>query len=167
LLFRAQNGTVDRFSNRRLSVEISVKISRSQIACLDSGSGFILRESAKELNYSRKPGSGFFLLDPLGTFQKLRFEDLGVFVRIVIFLFLLTILFCYLFLDPPGGMSIQKNSFTLYEPERYGAGSGIRTHEGVTPNGYHVDVYSYRDLEAVALTTQPSRRNIGQRLNES
>ena len=48
-----------------------------------------------------------------------------------------------------------------------GAGSGIRTHEGVTPNGCHVDVYSYRDLEAVALTAQPSRRNIGPRLYES
>src|SRR6266849_9612866 len=29
------------------------------------------------------------------------------------FLFLLTILFCYLFLDPPGGTSKQKKSFTL------------------------------------------------------
>src|SRR2546430_2258435 len=28
--FRAQNGTVDRFPNRRLSIEISVKISRSR-----------------------------------------------------------------------------------------------------------------------------------------
>src|SRR6266567_3544605 len=42
-----------------------------------------------------------------------------------------------------------------------GAGSGIRTHEGVTPNGCHVTGLSYPfgDLEAVALTTQPSRRN--------
>src|SRR5207245_1644739 len=47
-----QNGTVDRFSDRRLSVELNVKKSRSQIACPDSGSGFILGESAKDLNYS-------------------------------------------------------------------------------------------------------------------
>src|SRR6266480_6190953 len=41
-----------------------------------------------------------------------------------------------------------------------GAGSGIRTHEGVTPNGCHVNRRISRwDLEAVALTTQPSRRN--------
>jgi len=40
------------FSNCRLSVEVSVKKSRSQLACPDSGSGFILRESARELNYS-------------------------------------------------------------------------------------------------------------------
>jgi hypothetical protein len=40
-----------------------------------------------------------------------------------------------------------------------GAGSGIRTHEGVTPNGYHVTgMITSEDLEAVALTTQPSRR---------
>src|SRR5215469_8310787 len=41
-----------------------------------------------------------------------------------------------------------------------GAGSGIRTHEGWTPNGYHVisSLLLVRDLEAVALTTQPSRR---------
>src|SRR5439155_15564784 len=39
-----------------------------------------------------------------------------------------------------------------------GAGSGIRTHEGVTPNGCRVLALISRDLEAVALTTQPSRR---------
>src|SRR5437879_6916879 len=41
-----------------------------------------------------------------------------------------------------------------------GAGSGIRTHEDVTPNSCHVNRRISRwDLEAVALTTQPSRRN--------
>ncbi len=39
-----------------------------------------------------------------------------------------------------------------------GAGSGIRTHEGVTPNGFVVIWPNVLDLEAVALTTQPSRR---------
>src|SRR5438552_8557868 len=34
----AQNGTVNRFSDRGLSVELSVNISRPQIACPDSGS---------------------------------------------------------------------------------------------------------------------------------
>ena len=58
------------------------------------------------------------MLDPVGTFQKLRFEDLGVFVRIVIFLFLLTIVFLLsLSRPPPGGMSEQKKSFTLFSPE--------------------------------------------------
>src|SRR5207247_4548690 len=42
--FWGQNGNVDRFSDHRLSVEISVKISRSQIACPDSGSGLILND---------------------------------------------------------------------------------------------------------------------------
>ena|SRR2546425_2049879 len=72
------------------------------------------------------------------------------------FLFLLTIS-----RPPRGGMSEQKS------PSRFtntlffvGAGSGIRTHEGVTPNGCHVNRQISRwDLEAVALTTQPSRRN--------
>ena len=69
------------------------------------------------------------MLDPVGTFQKLRFEDLGVFVRIVIFLFLLTIVFMLSFSrPPPGGMSEQKNSFTLSVQSQsfVGAGSGIR-----------------------------------------
>ena len=41
-----------------------------------------------------------------------------------------------------------------------GAGSGIRTHEGVMPNGCRVigPIMPYWDLKAVALTTQPSRR---------
>ena len=71
------------------------------------------------------------MLDPLGTFQKLRFDDLGVFVRIVIFLFLLTIVFLLSFSRPPRGMSEQKNSFTLSVQSQsfVGAGSGIRTHE--------------------------------------
>src|SRR5438445_9842941 len=59
-------------------------------------------------------------------------------------------------------MSEQKNFFTLSVQSQsfVGAGSGIRTHEGVTPNGCHVNRRISRwDLEAVALTTQPSRRN--------
>src|SRR5207247_10753063 len=39
--FWVLNRTVGRFSDRRLSVEISVKILRSQIACRDSGSGLV------------------------------------------------------------------------------------------------------------------------------
>src|SRR5437773_12190688 len=59
-------------------------------------------------------------------------------------------------------MSKQKKSFTTLRTRCsfVGAGSGIRTHEGVTPNGCHVNRRISRwDLEAVALTTQPSRRN--------
>src|SRR6266487_5285379 len=33
------------------------------------------------------------------------------------FLFLLTIVFCYLFLDPPGGLSKQQKSFTLSQQD--------------------------------------------------
>ena len=68
------------------------------------------------------------MLDPVGTFQKLRFEDLGVFVRIVIFLFPLTIVFLLSLSRPPRGMSEQKNSFTLSVQSQsfVGAGSGIR-----------------------------------------
>src|SRR5438093_13709766 len=63
-------------------------------------------------------------------------------------------------------MSKQKKSFTTLRTRCsfVGAGSGIRTHEGVTPNGCHVNRrISSGDLEAVALTTQPSRRNSQQR----
>src|SRR6266480_5350701 len=59
-------------------------------------------------------------------------------------------------------MSKQRKSFTTLRTRCsfVGAGSGIRTHEGVTPNGCHVNRrISSGDLEAVALTTQPSRRN--------
>ena len=68
------------------------------------------------------------MLDPVGTFQKLRFGDLGPFVRIIIFLFLLTIVFLLSFSRPPGGMLEQKNSFTLSVQSQtfVGAGSGIR-----------------------------------------
>src|SRR6266571_6363811 len=48
--FRAQNRTIDRFSNRSLSVEISVKKSRPQIACPDSGSRLVLRLSCFKWN---------------------------------------------------------------------------------------------------------------------
>ena len=89
-----------------------MKKSRSQIACPDSGSGFILGESDKSSIFL-KTGFRFLRAGPLGTFQKLRFEDLGVFVRIVIFLFLLTIVFLLSFSRPPRGMSEQKKSFTL------------------------------------------------------
>ena len=41
LVILAQNRTVDCFSNCRSSVEISVKTSRSQIACPDSGLGLV------------------------------------------------------------------------------------------------------------------------------
>ena len=41
------------------------------------------------------------MLDPVGTFQKLRFGDLGPFVRIIIFLFLLTIVFLLSLSRPP------------------------------------------------------------------
>src|SRR3989442_15859252 len=82
-----------------------------------------------------------------------------VFVGIVIFLFSTNYFFCYLFLDPQGYVKTQKLLHTL-RVELYGAGSGIRTHEGVTPNGCHVNRRISRwDLEAVALTTHPSRRN--------
>ena len=66
------------------------------------------------------------------------------------------------FSTPPRGYVRTKNSFILSVQSQsfVGAGSGIRTHEGVTPNGCHVDRRISRwDLEAVALTTQPSRRN--------
>ena len=43
------------------------------------------------------------------------------------FFFLLTIFFCYLFLDPQGYVKTQKLLHTL-RVELYGAGSGIRTH---------------------------------------
>src|SRR5437667_8346868 len=47
----AQSGTVDHFSNGRLSVEVSVRISRSQIACPDSGSGLILGDFSVAESY--------------------------------------------------------------------------------------------------------------------
>ena len=64
-----------------------------------------------------KTGSGFFVLDPVGTFQKLRFEDLGVFVRIVIFLFLLTIVFLLSFSRPPRGYVRTKKLLHTFNPE--------------------------------------------------
>ena len=72
----------------------------------------------------------------------------------VIFSFLLTI-------SRPPGVCQNKKSPSHFRPRTpIGAGSGIRTHEGVTPNGCHVNRrISSWDLEAVALTTQPSRRN--------
>src|SRR6266487_2551135 len=80
-------------------------------------------------------------------------------LRFVIFSFLLTIS------RPPRGYVRTKKSPSHFQPRTpIGAGSGIRTHEGVTPNGCHVNRrISSGDLEAVALTTQPSRRNSQQR----
>src|SRR2546426_8334208 len=107
---------------------------------------------------------------PVRSFpRKSRFEASVMYLsELLSFFFLLTIFFLLSFSRPPRGMSKQKNSFTLFELELYGAGSGIRTHEGVTPNGCHVNRRISRwDLEAVALTTQPSRRNNRLRLNES
>ena len=57
------------------------------------------------------------MLDPLGTFQKLRFEDLGVFVRIVIFLFLLTIVFLLSLSRPPRGYVRTKKLLHTFSPE--------------------------------------------------
>src|SRR5437588_2118709 len=72
---------------------------------------------------------------------------------------------------PPPGVCQNKKSpshFSVQSQSFVGAGSGIRTHEGVTPNGCHVNRrISSRDLEAVALTTQPSRRNPRPTRNES
>jgi len=51
LRFRAQNRTVTCFSDRRLSVEVSVKILRSQIACPDSGSGLVLGDFSVAESY--------------------------------------------------------------------------------------------------------------------
>src|SRR5438445_6311094 len=65
------------------------------------------------------------------------------------------------YFSTPQGVCINKKSPSHFQPRTpIGAGSGIRTHEGVTPNGCHVNRRISRwDLEAVALTTQPSRRN--------
>ena len=57
------------------------------------------------------------MLDPLGTFQKLRFEDIGVFVRIVIFLFLLTIVFLLSLPRPPRGYVRTKKLLHTFSPE--------------------------------------------------
>ena len=57
------------------------------------------------------------MLDPFGTFQKLRFEDLGVFVRIVIFLFLRTIVFLLSFSRPPRGYVRTKKLHHTFSPE--------------------------------------------------
>ena len=92
-----------------------MKKSRSQIACPDSGSGFILGESDKSSIFL-KTGFRFLRAGPLGTFQKLRFEDLGVFVRIVIFLFLLTIVFLLSFSRPPRGY-VQKKLLHTFNPK--------------------------------------------------
>ena len=103
-----------------------MKKSRSQIACPDSGSGFILGESDKSSIFL-KTGFRFLRAGPLGTFQKLRFEDLGVFVRIVIFLFLLTIVFLLSFSRPPGVCQNKKSPSHFQSSQSFvGAGSGIR-----------------------------------------
>src|SRR6266568_6639458 len=74
---------------------------------------------------------------------------------------LLSFLFSTNYFSTPRGVCQNTKSPSHFQPRTpIGAGSGIRTHEGGTPNGCHVNRRISRwDLEAVALTTQPSRRN--------
>ena len=104
-----------------------MKKSRSQIACPDSGSGFILGESDKSSIFL-KTGLRFLRAGPAWDLSEAAVRRSWSFVRIVIFLFLLTIVFLLSLSRPPRGMSEQKNSFTLSVQSQsfVGAGSGIR-----------------------------------------
>ena len=147
-----------------------MKKSRSQIASPDLGSGFILGESDTSSIFL-KTGLLFLRAGPAWDLSEACGSMILVFSsELLSFFFCKLFFFCYLFLDLPGVGQNQKNSFTLSVQSQsfVGAGSGIRTHEGVTPNGCHVNRRISRwDLEAVALTTQPSRRNPRPRRNES
>ena len=139
-----------------------MKKSRSQIACPDSGSGFILGESDKSSIFL-KTGLLFLRAGPAWDLSEAAVRRSWCFRPNCYLSFSANYCFSVIsFSTPPGGYVRTKKSFTLSVQSQsfVGAGSGIRTHEGVTPNGCHVNRRISRwDLEAVALTTQPSRRN--------
>ena len=142
-----------------------MKKSRSQIGCPDSGSGFILGESDKSSIFL-KTGLLFLRAGPAWDLSEAAVRRSWCSRPNCYLSFSANYCFSVISFSTPPGVCQNKKSPSHFQPRTpIGAGSGIRTHEGVTPNGCHVNRRISRwDLEAVALTTQPSRRNSRQRL---
>src|SRR5439155_548427 len=133
-------------------------------------SGFILGESDKSSIFL-KTGLRFLRAGPAWDLSEAAVRRSWCFRPDCYLSFSVIYLFLLSFSRHPRGICQNKKTPSHFQSKTHpfvGAGSGIRTHEGVTPNGCHVNRrISRSDPDAVALTNQPSRPNPRPIRNES